>query len=253
MVKQHIFFDLDDTLVHCNKYYREILHTFTEELDKLIPESSFKKQDVLDKQLQIDMEGIHQVGLTKEGFPESLVNTYVYFAEQHGEDVCHRRKKMFHELGYSIYDRQIEPYPQMAQSLEQLQNEGHHLYLYTGGDEEVQKNKINQLQLGSYFQDRVYVTKHKTYEVFDAILNRNQVSRNHTWMIGNSERTDIMPALKANVHAIHIPAEKEWEYNKFNIDHLKQNRFYQSQNLRQAVSIITEHTTGAHRPASISS
>jgi len=49
-------------------------------------------------------------------------------------------------------------------------------------------------------------------------LQQGTFDREHTWMIGNSIRTDVVPALTAGIHAIHVRTPEEWHYNVVQID-----------------------------------
>ena len=61
----------------------------------------------------------------------------------------------------------------------------------------------------------------------ETIMNEQRFDRQHTWMIGNSIKTDVLPALHAGIHAIHIPVQQDWEYNKGTIDITPKGAFYQ--------------------------
>lgn len=213
MKPQLILFDLDDTLVHCNIYFERILDTFASKLSKIFVDSPFDIAQIRKKQKEIDLIGVEKLGFTLDHFPQSLVDTYSYFCDLADIPVEAKYVTLFQDLGYSVYHLQIDPYPNMIQTLNKLKDAGHILYLYTGGVAEVQFRKINQLGLEYFFENRVHVARHKTIEEMDRLLNRIHADRTSTWMIGNSLRTDIVPALEAGIHAIYIPTLNEWEYN----------------------------------------
>ncbi len=218
MKKQTILFDLDDTLIHCNKYFMSTIDRFAGQMKDWFAGHGFSAKDFKKKQLELDLAGVHIHGFMRNRFPESLVETYEYYSEYTGRRKKSEEVRQLFRLGQSVYDQHFEPYPHMEETLEKLSHSGHTLYLYTGGDEAVQHKKIRQMQLERFFEDRVFVTAHKTVDFLSNLLDQSDIDRSAAWMIGNSPRTDIVPALQAGISAIYIPAQKEWEYNQVEIN-----------------------------------
>jgi putative hydrolase of the HAD superfamily len=210
---QTILFDLDDTLIHCNKYFDAVLEQFSDLLCTWFASYQLLDSAVKMKQLEIDIAGVNLNGFTTDHFPVSLVETYKYFSDVLGRETSLLEEEELLKLGQSVYDLQVEPYPGMEETLNRLQADGHELYLYTGGIVTHQHKKIESVKLERYFGDRIFVRQHKTAEALEEIVVHNGFDRSRTWMIGNSIRTDIVPALRAGIHCIHIPAITEWEYN----------------------------------------
>ena len=160
--------------------------------------------------------------------------------------VCHalqpsdnvKEESWLMQLGHAVYEYTAEPYPQMNETLDHLQKAGHRLFLYTGGDASIQMKKVKDLNLDTYFDDRIFVTVHKTKEYMETIMNEQHFDRNHTWMIGNSIKTDVLPALHAGIHSIHIPVQQDWEYNKGTIDITPKGAFYQLNSLQEVPDTI---------------
>ncbi|MNC21300.1 Phosphoglycolate phosphatase [compost metagenome] len=117
------------------------------------------------------------------------------------------------KLGLSVYDQEVEAYPGMVETLDALKHDGHDLYLYTGGDDTIQQRKIEQMKLDVYFGDRIFIRQHKNIESLENILTSYPFERKRTWMIGNSLRTDVLPALTAGINSIYLKQQNEWLYN----------------------------------------
>lgn len=217
-MKQTILFDLDDTLIHCNKYFDLVLDQFADLMTTWFASSHLTKDKVKSKQYEIDAAGIQVHGFVADHFPHSLVDTYDHFSALTGRPQAEEERKRLYDLGMSVYAHTIEPYPNMTETLERLQHQGHELCLYTGGESAIQERKVKQLGLDVFFGDRVFISSHKTTPVLESILDRHRFDRSRTWMIGNSIRTDIVPALETGINAIHIPAITEWKYNLIEID-----------------------------------
>jgi putative hydrolase of the HAD superfamily len=92
------------------------------------------------------------------------------------------------------------------------------LHLYTGGDPIIQRRKIESMNLERYFDDRIYVRQHKNTDALENILFEGRFDRANTWMIGNSIRTDVLPALHCGINAVYLKRETEWMYNVIPID-----------------------------------
>lgn len=82
----------------------------------------------------------------------------------------------------------------------------------------IQRRKIEKLNLERYFDSRIYIRRVKNSDALETILSNGVFDRNSTWMVGNSIRTDVVPALTAGIHAIHMRAITEWEYNIIQIE-----------------------------------
>lgn len=242
---QIILFDLDDTLIHCNKYFDIILEQFSDLLRTWFAAYPLTDETIKMKQLEIDIAGVHIHGFSMDHFPASLVDTYRYFSDLYGHTTSLMEEEELIELGKSVYELQVEPYPGMEDTLERLKAAGHELYLYTGGIVTHQEKKIRSVKLDRFFGDRVFVRQHKTAEALEEILQQNGFDRSRTWMIGNSIRTDIVPALRAGINCIHIPAILEWEYNIVEINETPKGLFLELPTLESVPDAIARSIESA--------
>ncbi|AIQ47578.1 HAD family hydrolase [Paenibacillus sp. FSL R7-0273] len=210
---QQVIFDLDDTLVHCNKYFDLILGQYFELMSDWFGEYGPTTADFRSKQVEIDVETVSTSGLASDNFPKSLIATYRFFCAKYNRtgDPYHEQQLM--KLGLSVYDQEVEAYPGMVETLDALKHDGHNLYLYTGGDDIIQQRKIEQMKLDVYFDDRIFIRQHKNIESLENILVSHPFERKRTWMIGNSLRTDVLPALTAGINSIYLKQQNEWLYN----------------------------------------
>jgi putative hydrolase of the HAD superfamily len=213
MNPQLILFDMDDTLSHCNKYFDLVLEQFSDQLATWFASYKLTADAIKEKQYEIDSQGVALQGFTEDHFPQSLLETYEYFSRMTGRSEDEAEKASLLQLGRSVYDRNVEPYPDMEETLTLLREAGHTLFLYTGGVEAVQKRKVETLKLDEFFGDRIFIRRHKNSDTLEAILTEYAFDRSRSWMIGNSLRTDIVPALERGIKAIYVPAITEWDYN----------------------------------------
>lgn len=94
-LKQHILFDLDDTLVHCNKYFDLILNHFFDLLQEWFATHNLTKNTIREKQIEIDVAGVHQVGFASEHFPQSLIDTYQFSRNNSDAVSIHGKSRSF--------------------------------------------------------------------------------------------------------------------------------------------------------------
>src|SRR5690606_31691714 len=123
--------------------------------------------------------------------------------------------------------------------LQHLVNEGHKLYLYTGGDQTIQTRKVKSVGLDVYFQNNIYVATHKNTQFLQKILHSEQLPPTHTWMIGNSLRTDILPALEAGIQAVHIPGMTEWSFNIVDIPPQFEGAYHTIPSLKEFTKLLS--------------
>jgi putative hydrolase of the HAD superfamily len=216
MKQQTLILDLDDTLIHCNKYFAESKDHFVKQMQVWFP--ALDSETILQKQLEIDLKGVEKHGLHSSVYIDSLITTYQYFCIKNKRKIKTKEREQIRKIGKSVFERPVQPLPYMHEVLNQLQTDGHPLYLFTGGDHQNQRRKIRQLELEKYFEDRIFIYKHKNTDTLKEVLNKIKAEKKSTWMIGNSLKTDIKPAIELGINAIHIPSELEWSYNIVDIE-----------------------------------
>jgi putative hydrolase of the HAD superfamily len=79
----------------------------------------------------------------------------------------------------------------------------------TKGDHEEQHDKLLRSGLGSHFA-AVEVLREKNSAAYLEIASRLGLARESTWMIGNSPRSDVNPALEAGLHAAYVRYHNTW-------------------------------------------
>ncbi|WP_058301955.1 HAD family hydrolase [Gorillibacterium timonense] len=244
MNPQLILFDMDDTLSHCNIYFDMVIDQFSDQLTTWFASYKIAAGAVKDKQYEIDTLGVTELGFTEDHFPISLVETYRYFSKMTGRPESEEEAEGLLQLGRSVYDRNVEPYPDMVETLTRLRDEGHELFLYTGGVESIQKRKVETLRLGDFFGDRIFIRQHKNSDALEAILRDNQFDRSRSWMVGNSLRTDILPALERGIKAIYVPAIREWDYNIVELTVKPEGAYFTVPTLKDVPGTINSYLNG---------
>ena len=79
----------------------------------------------------------------------------------------------------------------------------------TKGHPEEQRMKIDRSGLGGYFRHAAVVPE-KDAAAYQSLVAQLEVDPARTWMIGNSPKSDINPALAVGLNAVFIPHHATW-------------------------------------------
>ncbi|MCZ8515687.1 HAD family hydrolase [Paenibacillus filicis] len=246
MNQQTILFDMDDTLLYCNKYFDLVIDQFADQMETWFHGYHLSIGEVKKKQAEIDLRQVIASGFAPDHFPRSFAETYEYYCNLTGRPTHPDELNRLMELGASVYMHSIEPYPFMEETLRELKEEGHDLHLYTGGEPAIQLRKVKEARLERYFGDQVHITRHKNAEFMEGLIRSQGFDRRRTWMIGNSLRTDIIPALTCGIHAIFMPAEQEWSYNQVEVDVEPQGAYLTLSSLSLIPAAIRDYTGSSY-------
>ncbi|MGZ9584195.1 HAD family hydrolase [Paenibacillus marinisediminis] len=250
-LKQTLFFDLDDTLVYCNKYFYAAIDQFLDLMTTWFQSYRLTSQEIRAIQAENDIQGVKVQGFASEHFPQSLQKTYAYFSGLTGREQSQDEWDLLWKLGMSVYKTEVEPYPGMIETLDELRDQGHELFLYTGGETVIQQRKIEQMSLANYFGDRIFIRQHKTTEALHSILEQLRIDRLQTWMVGNSLRTDVVPALTNGLNAIYLKQPNEWAFNMVEMTAQPKGAFFTIHKLTEVPQIIKQWQNSDSAPVDV--
>jgi len=201
MHPQHLIFDADDTLWENNIYFEDAFDRFCAFLNhsKLTPDQIRATLD----EIEIVNNKIHGYGA--KNFARNLAQCYRHLCERGIEEDDVKQVMSFAE---EILNAPMELMPGVEETLARL-GEAHELTLFTKGNDDEQHGKINRSGLRSYF-DHCEIVKEKNSPAYRALAEHRAFDLDRTWMIGNSPKSDINPALEAGLRAVFIPHERTW-------------------------------------------
>jgi hypothetical protein len=131
----------------------------------------------------------------------------------------------------------VELLPEVANVLQQL-NGTHKLIVATKGDLKDQHLKLHDSGIGHYFH-HIEVMSDKTEIDYQKMLGRLDIQPDNFVMIGNSLKSDVLPVLKLEGHAIHIPYQTTWAYER--IDYTIEHRNFKTlNNIGEVLPILME-------------
>lgn len=206
-------FDYDDTLAwNQHDYSYAQLQFLTWVLDKL----GHKAPDLpslLNKSVDIDKSAVKTMGFSKERFPTSMRETYREVCNASGIEVKQEDLRIAYNIGFLAFDenrwRQQGLVPGAEETLEFLLQQGDELILLTKGDYDVQQKKLLATDCIRFFKERHIVANKDKERLLEIVGNRD---KSKVWHVGNSIRSDVMPAIEAGINMIYIPCETwAWE------------------------------------------
>jgi putative hydrolase of the HAD superfamily len=126
------------------------------------------------------------------------------------------RKHRILALARSIAEQEIELLPGVEQTLAELATR-HRLILMTKGNQAEQADKLARSKLAPHFY-AVEIVAEKDPATYHEVIARHELSPHTSWMIGNSPKSDINPALAAGLHAVFLFHKDTWVLEHASLD-----------------------------------
>jgi putative hydrolase of the HAD superfamily len=196
-----LLIDADDTLWENNIYFERAFDGFCEFLDH----SSLTPPQVREVLNEIELANAKIHGYGSMNFGRNLQQAYQHLSQREirGQDLRHVLS-----LAERILEEPIELIEGVEETLAYL-TERHDLTLFTKGHPEEQRLKVDRSGLGRYFRHTAIV-KEKDAPAYSRLVEERGLARHLTWMIGNSPKSDINPALEAGLNAALVPHAHTW-------------------------------------------
>ena len=198
---QTLLIDADDTLWENNVYFERAIAAFISYLNH----HTFTPIQVRQTLNNVERETIlaHGYGLTS--FTRSLVACYERLSS---EPVTEENREKIRGFSRSISNQEIQLLAGVKDTLALLASR-HCLILMTKGNHAEQADKFSRSGLEKFFS-AVEIVAEKDPPTYQRVIARRELAPHTSWMIGNSPRSDINPALAAGLHAIHLFHKDTW-------------------------------------------
>jgi putative hydrolase of the HAD superfamily len=195
-----IGFDADDTLWQNEQYYKLTEHHFRSLLSDYA-----EGEHVSERLLEAEKRNLAHYGFGIKGFTLSMIETAVEITE--GRAPSSVISEIL-AIGRDLLSHPVECLPHARDALEALR--GHYfLVLITKGDLFDQERKLAQSGLGDYF-DAVEIVSDKTATTYRRIFGKHGEGPERGMMIGNSLKSDVVPAIAAGAWGVFVPHELTW-------------------------------------------
>ncbi|MGC9973467.1 MAG: HAD hydrolase-like protein [Bryobacteraceae bacterium] len=201
----HLIFDADDTLWENNVYFESAFQQFVE----FLGHSTLTPTEIRAVLDEIELVNQKTLGYGALNFGRNLRQCYQHLSERAISRDDLDRVMSFAER---ILDQPVELMEGVEETLDYLSGR-HELLLFTKGHPDEQKLKIDRSGLARHFAHAAIV-KEKDGASYRELLRARDLDPARSWMIGNSPRSDINPALELGLGAVYIPHPRTWSLER---------------------------------------
>jgi len=198
---QTLLIDADDTLWENNIYFERAIANFISFLNHH-EHSPAQVREVLN---QVERESILTHGYGLHSFAHALAETFERLSVEPLTPALHETINGF---AHTIAEHPVEIIRGVPETLQYLAPR-HHLILMTKGAIAEQTGKIERSGLKEYFA-AVEIVAEKDLPTYRSIISKYALPADSTWMVGNSPKSDINPALAAGINAVFVPHDNTW-------------------------------------------
>ncbi|NBQ50358.1 MAG: HAD family hydrolase [Marivivens sp.] len=221
-----IAFDADDTLWHNEKFFQMSQERFAELLADYVD-----PHDLRARLLAAERRNLRFYGYGIKGFTLSMIETALAVTD--AKLPGHITLALI-DMGRDMLAHPINLLPHVDKVIPELANSTQ-IVLITKGDLLDQERKLAQSNLGDYFSS-VEIVSEKTAAVYQRIFARFETPR--VMMVGNSLKSDIIPAIEAGGWGIYVPHELTWELE--HAEEPEHARYHRLESLGDLPKLIAE-------------
>ena len=193
--------DADDTLWH-----NETLFRLTQDRFARLLAPYADPEDLARRLAATETRNLGLYGYGIKGFTLSMIETATEFAGDSATPVV----REILAAGREMLTHPIEPLPGVEAALRALARD-YRLTLITKGDLLDQERKLAASGLGELFTT-VEIVSEKTADTYRRVFEQHGEGASAAAMIGNSLKSDVLPALEAGAFAAHIPYALTWAH-----------------------------------------
>lgn len=201
MPSQTLLIDADDTLWENNVYFERAIAKFISFLNH----HAFSPEQVREVLNDVERECIVTHGYGLHSFTHALGQTLERLSSTPVTPELHAQVRSF---AATIEGHAIEFLPEVPGTLAYLRDR-HRLILVTKGAHAEQLGKVERSGVREYFAD-VEIVAEKNPPAYSRIVDKYNLDSRSTWMIGNSPKSDINPALAVGLNAVFVPHGDTW-------------------------------------------
>jgi putative hydrolase of the HAD superfamily len=201
LLAQTLLIDADDTLWENNIYFERAIAKFITFLDH----KQHTPEEVRLVLNDVEREHIVSHGYGLHSFAHSLVGTFERLSVAPITPALH---ETIHSFAHEIAEHPVEIIAGVSETLAYLSSK-HHLILMTKGNFTEQSGKIERSGVKEYFA-AVEIVPEKNVPTYRSVIEKYGLPPEASWMVGNSPKSDINPALGAGINAVFVPHDNTW-------------------------------------------
>lgn len=207
--RQTLVFDADDTLWENNILFERVVDAFLDWLAHPTLDRAATRA-VLD---EVERANVVVHGYGTASFLRSLGDCFHRLRER---PVTEFERAEIMGLAVALVDHRVELMPGVSETLAEL-GARHDLPLLTKGDVTEQRRKLDASNLAHHFRS-VHIVAEKRAHTYRRLLVDEGLVPASTWMIGNSPRSDILPAREVGLRAVFLPNVHTWVLEQDDLD-----------------------------------
>src|ERR1700688_1007329 len=201
MARHTLLIDADDTLWENNIFFEKTIEHFITQLEHL----GYTREYIRHILNETERRNIRQHGYGVRSFRRSLEDTYLKLA---GNSARREMVKDIEQMAHELESTPPHILDGVPETLAYL-SKHHRLILLTKGEPAEQAAKVERSGLQPYF-DAIEIVLEKEHGTYERMVEQFKIVKSHGWMVGNSPRSDINPAIQAGLNAVFIPHSATW-------------------------------------------
>jgi putative hydrolase of the HAD superfamily len=195
-----IGFDADDTLWQNEQFFR-----ITQERFQALLADHAEPDRISERLLEAEKRNLGKYGFGIKGFTLSMIETAIEITD---DRVPASVIRQILEAGREMLEHPVETLPHAHETLERLTGR-YRLLLVTKGDLFDQERKLAASGLGDFF-DAVEIVSDKNQATYERVFARHGDGAGRAMMVGNSLKSDVVPAIEAGGWGVFVPHELTW-------------------------------------------
>lgn len=222
-----IGFDADDTLWVNEPFFRDSEEKFCDMLEPYCP-----RHDIMKHLLTVEIRNLNLYGYGVKAFVLSMIETAIDLS---GGTIPNKMIKRIMEMGKEQLEMPVELLEDVRLTLSILKND-YRLVMVTKGDLLDQERKLKKSSLSSYFH-HIEIVSEKREEEYLKIVKHLDIQPHEFMMVGNSLKSDVIPALEIGAFAVHVPFHTTWIHEQVDVT-LMHEKFYEMDKLSELIPVL---------------
>ena len=229
-----VAFDGDDTLWH-----NESIFSVTHEKFRRLLAPHVGGAGVDEALFATETRNLGLFGYGVKGFTLSMIETAI---EVSGGRVTAAEVQTILDAGKAMLGHPVELLDGVAEAVEALAGT-HRLMLVTKGDLFDQESKLARSGLAEAFW-KVEIVSEKDERTYRRILDAHGVDPEAFVMVGNSVRSDVLPAVAVGARAVHVPYHLTWAHEVAEVPEVARGRCWQIADLGELAALLERIEAG---------